>query len=60
MTLEQLPNRRSQTIEVHCFTGGLEFALACDFLVAAESTKLGDTHGQMGLGSKHRSPIPYA
>ena len=27
-------------------TGGLEFALACDLLVAAESTKLGDTHGQ--------------
>jgi enoyl-CoA hydratase/carnithine racemase len=24
-------------------------ALACDFLVAAESTQLGDTHGQWGL-----------
>jgi enoyl-CoA hydratase/carnithine racemase len=23
--------------------------LACDFLIAAESTKLGDTHGQWGL-----------
>src|SRR5215218_411120 len=36
-------------IKGHCFTGGLELALACDFLIAADSTKLGDTHGQWGL-----------
>ncbi|MSW06080.1 MAG: enoyl-CoA hydratase/isomerase family protein, partial [Actinobacteria bacterium] len=33
----------------HCFTGGLELALACDILIAATNTKLGDTHGQWGL-----------
>lgn len=36
-------------IRGHCFTGGLELALACDLLVAAQSAKLGDTHGQWGL-----------
>ena len=47
--LEQLPQPTIAKIRGHCFTGGLEFALACDILVAAESTKLGDTHGQWGL-----------
>jgi enoyl-CoA hydratase len=47
--LEQLPQPTIASIHGHCFTGGLELALACDILVAAESTKLGDTHGQWGL-----------
>ena len=47
--LEQLPQPTIAKIQGHCFTGGLEFALACDLLIAAESTKLGDTHGQWGL-----------
>ena len=47
--LEQLPQPTIAKIRGHCFTGGLEFALACDFLIATESTKLGDTHGQWGL-----------
>lgn len=47
--LEQLPQPTIARIHGHCFTGGLELALACDILVAAESTKLGDTHGQWGL-----------
>ena len=47
--LEQLPQPTIAKIRGHCFTGGLEFALACDLLVAAKSTKLGDTHGQWGL-----------
>jgi enoyl-CoA hydratase/carnithine racemase len=33
----------------HCLTGGLELLLGCDILVAAESAKLGDTHGHWGL-----------
>ena len=44
--LEQLPQPTIAKIRGHCFTGGLDFALACELLVAAESTKLGDTHGQ--------------
>jgi enoyl-CoA hydratase/carnithine racemase len=47
--LEELPQPTIAKIKGHCFTGGLELALACDFLIAADSTKLGDTHGQWGL-----------
>lgn len=47
--LEQLPQPTIARLHGHCFTGGLELALACDLLVAAESTTLGDTHGQWGL-----------
>ncbi len=47
--LEQLPQPTIAQIHGHCFTGGLELALACDILIAAESAQLGDTHGQWGL-----------
>ena len=47
--LEDLPQPTIAKIKGHCFTGGLELALACDFLIAADSTKLGDTHGQWGM-----------
>lgn len=47
--LEDLPQPTIARLHGHCFTGGLELALACDFLIAAQSTKLGDTHGQWGL-----------
>lgn len=47
--LEALPQPTVARLHGHCFTGGLELALACDLLVAAESTQLGDTHGQWGL-----------
>jgi enoyl-CoA hydratase len=47
--LEQLPQPTIARLHGHCLTGGLELALGCDLLVAAESTKLGDTHGQWGL-----------
>src|SRR6478672_4180630 len=47
--LEQTPQPTIAKIRGHCFTGGLELALSCDFLVATESTAFGDTHGQWGL-----------
>jgi enoyl-CoA hydratase/carnithine racemase len=47
--LEQLPQPTIAKIRGHCFTGGLEVALGCDLLVAADSATLGDTHGQWGL-----------
>ena len=47
--LEQLPKPTIGRIQGHCFTGGLELALGCDLLVAADTATLGDTHGQWGL-----------
>ncbi len=47
--LEQLPQPTIAKIRGHCFTGGLELALGCDLLMAAETAQLGDTHGQWGL-----------
>jgi enoyl-CoA hydratase/carnithine racemase len=47
--LESLSKPTIARIHGHCFTGGLELALACDILIAAESTTFGDTHGQWGL-----------
>lgn len=37
--------------QVHgaCFTGALEIALSCDFIITESSTKFGDTHAQWGL-----------
>ena len=47
--LEALPQPTFARLHGHCFTGGLELALGCDILLAAESSRLGDTHGQWGL-----------
>ena len=47
--LARLPQPTLARIHGHCFTGGLELALGCDILIASESAKLGDTHGQWGL-----------
>lgn len=47
--LESLPKPTIARIQGHCFTGGLELALGCDLLIAADDAQLGDTHGQWGL-----------
>ena len=47
--LEQLPQPTIAKLHGHCYTGGLELALACDLLIADDTARLGDTHGQWGL-----------
>lgn len=47
--LEALPQPVIGKINGFCFTGGLELALGCDLIVAAESATFADTHGKWGL-----------
>jgi enoyl-CoA hydratase/carnithine racemase len=47
--LESLPQPVIAKVRGYCFTGGLELALGCDLVVAAESAVFGDTHGKWGL-----------
>lgn len=47
--LEALPQPVIAKVRGYCFTGGLELALGCDLVVAAESAVFGDTHGTWGL-----------
>jgi enoyl-CoA hydratase len=47
--LENLTRPTVAKVRGHCFTGGLELALGCDLIFAADSAQLGDTHGQWGL-----------
>jgi enoyl-CoA hydratase len=47
--LAALPQPTIAVVHGHCYTGALELALACDFIVAAESAKFADTHGKWGM-----------
>jgi enoyl-CoA hydratase/carnithine racemase len=47
--VEDLPQPVIASVHGHCYTGGLELALACDLLLAAESARFADTHGRWGL-----------
>jgi len=47
--LEQFPTPTIAKIHGHCFTGGLELALGCDLLVAADTALIADTHTAWGL-----------
>jgi enoyl-CoA hydratase len=45
----QLPQIVIAAVHGHCFTGGLELALAADLIVCTESAQFADTHGKYGL-----------
>jgi enoyl-CoA hydratase/3-hydroxyacyl-CoA dehydrogenase len=47
--LANFPKPTVAAINGHCFGGGLELALACDFRIAAKRAKLGQTEVNLGL-----------
>jgi enoyl-CoA hydratase len=47
--LSALPQPVIAAVHGICFTGGLELALAADFIVAAEGARFRDTHARLGL-----------
>jgi enoyl-CoA hydratase len=47
--LSRLPQPTVAAIHGVCFTGALELALACDFLIGDATARFADTHGKWGL-----------
>jgi enoyl-CoA hydratase len=47
--LETVPQITIAKVHGLCLTGGLELALACDLIVAAEEAEFADTHAQIGF-----------
>ena len=47
--MEKLPKPVIAAVHGHCYTGALEVALACDFIVAADNARFGDTHAKWAL-----------
>lgn len=47
--MEKLPMPVIAAVHGHCYTGALEVALACDFIVAADDARFGDTHAKWAL-----------
>ena len=47
--LEQLPIPIIASVHGVCLGGGLELALACDYIIAAQSAKLGSVEATLGL-----------
>lgn len=47
--LGRLPQPTIAAVHGVCFTGALELALACDFILADATARFADTHGKWGL-----------
>jgi enoyl-CoA hydratase len=47
--LGQLPQAVIAAVHGHCYTGGLEVALAADLIVAAADSRFCDTHARLGI-----------
>ena len=47
--LEKMPKPVVAAVHGHCYTGALEVALACDFILAADNARFGDTHAKWAL-----------
>ncbi|HZD24784.1 MAG TPA: enoyl-CoA hydratase/isomerase family protein [Alphaproteobacteria bacterium] len=47
--LAALPQPVIVAVQGHCYTGGLELALAGDLLVCADDARFADTHGKWGM-----------
>lgn len=50
--VENLPQPVICAVQGHCYTGGLELALAADLIVAGSTAKFSDTHGKWGMTPK--------
>ena len=50
-TLETMPQATIAMVRGYCFTGGLELALGCDFILAGDDALFSDTHAKLGLTS---------
>jgi enoyl-CoA hydratase/carnithine racemase len=47
--MEKLPKPVIAAVHGHCYTGALEVALACDFIIASDNARFGDTHAKWAL-----------